>query len=90
MKMIRLIGVGVVPAIPAKELKIGDRFIRNNGYIYKILNIIPSRSGKSVTVVIEGETKAEKGRIYQRNFLNATLVAKLGLHPGIFPHLPGK
>jgi hypothetical protein len=79
MKMIRLIGVGIVPAVPAKDLKIGDRIMRNNGYIYKILNIISNRSGKSVTLVIEGKNKAEKGRIYQRNFLNATLVAKLGL-----------
>ncbi|MCL6589636.1 MAG: hypothetical protein K6U80_06755 [Firmicutes bacterium] len=76
-KKTRLIGVGVVPAVPAKELQAGDRFMRNHGYTYKVLNIIPGQSGKYVTLVIEGETRRETGRIYKKKFLNETLVAKL-------------
>jgi hypothetical protein len=76
---VRLIGVGFVPGIPAKELQVGDRFMREYGYVYKILRKIPNKSGKSITFVFEGETKLEKGRIYQRNFLNETLISKLSL-----------
>ena len=78
-KQIRLIGVGFRPAIPVKELQAGERFIRNYGFSYKVLRVIPNKSGKSTTFVVEGETKFEKGRILQRNFLNTTYIAKLGL-----------
>jgi hypothetical protein len=80
VKKIRLIGVGFVPAIPAKELQAGDRFMRDRKYTYKIIRAIPNKSGKSVTFIIEGETNEQRGQIFQRNFLNTTFVAKLGLN----------
>jgi DNA-binding NarL/FixJ family response regulator len=76
---VKLTGVGAFPAIPAKELQVGDRFIRNYGYIYIVLQAIPNKSGKSITFVVEKETKREKGKEHKRNFLNDTLIAKLGL-----------
>lgn len=76
-KQVRIVGVGTRPGVPAKELQVEDRFMRNYGFVYKVLRVIPNKSGKSTTFVVEGETKFEKGRILQRNFLNTTLVAKL-------------
>lgn len=70
VKLVRLIGVGFVPAIPAQELQVGDRIIRNYRYIYRIIRLNPNKSGKSITFIIEGETKDAKGRILQKNFLN--------------------
>jgi hypothetical protein len=75
--MKRIIGVGIRPAIPAYELQAGDRFIRDYGFVYKIMQVIPNKSGKSITFIVEGESKFEKGRRLQRNFLRGTLIAKL-------------
>jgi hypothetical protein len=75
--MKRIIGVGFCPAIPAYELQVGDRFMRDYGFTYKILNIIPHKSGKSITFIVEGETKFQKGWTLQKNYLRGTLIAKL-------------
>jgi hypothetical protein len=73
----RIIGVGVLPAIPAHELKAGDRFMRDYGFIYAIKDLIPHESGKSITFIVLGETKFEKGRTLQKNLLRETLIVKL-------------
>jgi hypothetical protein len=59
-QMKRIIGAGFRPAIPAYELQIGDRFMRDYGFKYKILNIIPHKSGKSITFIVLGETNFQK------------------------------
>jgi hypothetical protein len=51
--------------------------MRDYGFTYKIQQVIPHKSGKSITFIVEGETKFEKGRILQRNYLKGTLIAKL-------------
>ncbi|APT48337.1 hypothetical protein [Bacillus safensis] len=44
----RLQGIGIVEGIPARELKVGDVTIWNNGGEEKILSIETSKSGKTM------------------------------------------
>lgn len=71
MKTRHLQGIGNKPAIPAKELKVGTIILWNYGYTSEVLDIVPSKSGKTLIAT----TKSESGNIYQRRFNADKLVA---------------
>ena len=72
---IHLQGIGDVPACPTGELKAGDRLMWNYGYIYAVVAIRPSPSGKTYEV---DERSEENGKVYTRRLNADRLVAILG------------
>jgi len=70
MEKTRLQGVGLHPAIPAKELKPGMTAVWNFGYTSRIKAVEPTKTGKMVTV-----TSESNGKEYQRRFGADRLVA---------------
>lgn len=71
MKTIKLQGISAPqPAIEAKNLKPGMTRLYNFGAEGKILSVFPSKTGKTVTVIIE-----ENGRPYIRRMNAGRLVA---------------
>lgn len=69
---VRLQSVGWVAAKPAKTLVVGDRIAYNFGYVYEVLSITPSASGKTLMVK---EANVETGEIFDRKFGAERLVA---------------
>lgn len=63
----RLQGIGIVEGIPARELKVGDVTIWNNGGEEKILSIETSKSGKTMKCKVEytwmGELKTAERKM---------------------------
>lgn len=54
---------GQQPAIPTKELKVGDLIIWNYGYKSEVVEIIPSKTGKTITFMLKS---LESGNINPR------------------------
>lgn len=52
MEIMHLQGIGKMPAIKAKELKPGMITVWNFGYKEKIVDIIPTKTGKSIKCTI--------------------------------------
>lgn len=48
---IRLQGIGLVAARPAREVEAGDTLVWNYGYRYEVVSVDPSPSGRTLTVV---------------------------------------
>lgn len=72
MEMLHLQGIGKIPAIKAKELKPGMITVWNFGYKEKIVDITPTKSGKSIKCTI---ISMETGKYYTRTFRIDRLVA---------------
>lgn len=71
---IHLQGIGRYPAIPAKDLKVGDTIVYNNGGT----TIIRSKrkiSDKTIEVVVESQGRSDKGKLYTRQYRTDRLVA---------------
>lgn len=82
MKTIQLQSIGRKNAIPAKELKVGDVMIWNFGGREKVTKIIPSKTGKSLTIDIKYDSMFG-GEVNGKRRLNIdTLVATEKLNPG--------
>lgn len=61
---VKLQGIhGQQPAIPTKDLKIGDVIIWNYGYKSEVVEIIPSKTGKTITFMLKS---LESGNISAR------------------------
>lgn len=61
---VKLQGIsGQQPAIPTKELKVGDFIIWNFGYKSEVVEIIPSKTGKTITFMLKS---FESGNINPR------------------------
>ena len=73
MQTIHLQGIGEKPAIPAKELKIGDVTIWNYGFTETIIGIL-KQTTKSIVFQIKSNNT---GYIGQRRIYKNTLVAKM-------------
>ena len=73
MKTIHLQGIGEKPAIPAKELKIGDVTIWNYGFTETIIGIL-KQTTKSIVFQIKSNNTDYIG---QRRLYKNTLVAKM-------------
>lgn len=58
MKM-RLQGIGMCEAVEASNLKIGDVVIWNYGYKSQVVDIIPSKTGKTATFKMLSLTSGE-------------------------------
>lgn len=56
----RLQGIGLVEARPAKEIQLGDRLVWNYGGISEVVSIEYSKTGKTMTIV----EKTEDGKIW--------------------------
>lgn len=70
---VKLQGIhGQQPAIPTKELKIGDFIIWNFGYKSEVVDIIPSKTGKTITFMLKS---LESGNINHRKMRADRLVA---------------
>lgn len=70
---VKLQGIhGQQPAIPAKDLKVGDFIIWNFGYKSEVLEIIPSKTGKTITFMLKS---LESGNINPRKMGADRLVA---------------
>lgn len=61
---VKLQGIhGQQPAIPTKKLKVGDFIIWNFGYKSEVVEIIPSKTGKTITFILKS---LESGNINHR------------------------
>lgn len=61
---VKLQGIhGQQPAIPTKELRVGDFIIWNFGYKSEVVEIIPSKTGKTITFMLKS---LESGNINAR------------------------
>ena len=61
---VKLQGIhGQQPAIPTKELKVGDFVIWNYGYKSEVVEIIPSKTGKTITFMLKS---LESGNVSAR------------------------
>lgn len=70
---IKLQGIsGQQNAIPTKELKVGDFIIWNYGYKSEVVEIIPSKTGKTITFMLKS---LESGNINPRKMGADRLVA---------------
>lgn len=52
MKQVQLQGIGKRNAIEVKNLKIGDVIMWNFGYTSKVIDLIPSKTGKTITAML--------------------------------------
>ena len=73
MRTIHLQGIGEKPAIPAKELKIGDVTIWNYGFTETIIGIL-KQTTKSIVFQIKSNNTDYIG---QRRIYKNTLVARM-------------
>ena len=73
MKTIHLQGIGEKPAIPAKELEIGDVTIWNYGFTETIIGILKQTTNSIVFQIKSNNTDY----IGQRMIYKNTLVAKM-------------
>lgn len=63
MNSIHLQGMrGEQPAKPVKELKVGDKLMWNYGFTSTVLELHPSKSGKSVEVVSKTDQTGYVGK----------------------------
>lgn len=73
MNQIHLEGMyGMQPAKRASEIKVGDVLLWNYGYTSRVLEVTPSKTGKSVTVLLKNDTT---GNINPRLMRSNRLVA---------------
>lgn len=71
---IHLQGIGRYPAIPAKDLKVGDIIVYN----YGSTSVVRSRrkiSDKTIEVVVESQGRMDKGKRYTVSYRVDRLVA---------------
>ena len=69
---IRLQGTGWHDAIPVRELKIGYIIEWNFGYTSEVLNLIPTKTGKQINVIMRSN---DTGNITERRMGADRLVA---------------
>ena len=69
---VQLQGIGRRPAVRARELKPGMRILWNFGYSSTVVSVIPSGTGKSVTLTTR---KPFTGKIYTRRTTSDRLFA---------------
>lgn len=73
MNTIKLQGVyNAQPARAVKDLKIGDIITWNYGYKSEVMELIPSKTGKTITVMLKSH---ETGNINPRKMRADRLVA---------------
>lgn len=70
-KTTHLQGIGSVPAKAAQDLQRGDIIRWNYGYTSTVLDLIPSKSGKTITAVL---LENESGKTVERKLGAARLV----------------
>lgn len=70
-KVVNLQGVGLHDAIPAKQLRAGMCIVYNFGISSEVISVMPTKSGKSISVV----TLADDGKEYTRKYRYGSLVA---------------
>lgn len=71
MEYVHLQGIGKVPAKRVADLKLGDVLMWNYGSTSKVVGLVPSKSGKTVTVA----TQNEHGDLFSRTRDADTLLA---------------
>ena len=69
---VQLQGLGWFEGVPAKDLKIGDVLIWNYGHKSKVLSMMPSKTGKTITF----EELYEDGKTYPRRMNASRLVVR--------------
>ena len=72
MKKVQLQSIGWVPGKPVKELKRGDVIMWNFGYTSIVLDLLPSKTGKTIVAVLK---ESESGHIVNRKMGANRLVA---------------
>lgn len=72
MKSVQLQGIGRKPAKSVKELQRGDKIIWNYGYTSTVLDLIPSKTGKTIVAVLN---ENESGHVVNRKMGADRLVA---------------
>lgn len=71
MNYVHLQGVGKVPAKRVADLKLDDVIMWNYGSTSKVVGLVPSKSGKTITMA----TQNEKGDLFSRTHNAETLLA---------------
>lgn len=70
---VKLQGIyGKLPAKAVKELKIGDIIIWNYGYTSTVVDLVPSKTGKTITCILKSN---KDGIVRDRKMGAETLVA---------------
>lgn len=64
-------GVGLWPAVPARDLRPGQRRVYNFGIRAEIVGVEPLKSGKSVRLT----TRESNGKLYTKTVRAETLIA---------------
>jgi len=61
MKTVHLQGIGSKPAKAVKELHIGDKVMWNYGYTSTVLDLMPSKTGKTIVAVLKSDDSGTVG-----------------------------
>jgi len=63
----RLQGVGIVPTISNRKIKVGDRLVYNFGHIYEVVDVIKTTKASRLLQIRDEES----GELYEKRFLNS-------------------
>ncbi|MNN72239.1 hypothetical protein D3C81_1882550 [compost metagenome] len=55
MGMVQLQGIGRVSAIPARDLKVGDITVWNFGYTSEVIEVVLSKTGKTIVAKLKSK-----------------------------------
>ena len=75
MRYVQLQSIGKVPGKPVKDLQRGDVIMWNFGYTSTVLDLIPSKTGKTIVAVLK---ESASGNIVNRKMGADRLVAIAG------------
>lgn len=53
---VRLQGLGTSKGTPVKDLKIGDIIMWNFGYKSQVVDLVPSKTGKTITAMLRSDS----------------------------------
>ena len=76
---VQLQGIGWKNAIPANAVQVGQHILWNWGFISEILEIVPTKSGKSLNIT----TKSETGYVNTSRYSATRLLAINELNPEV-------
>ena len=74
MKTIQLQGIGKREAKPVRELKIGDTIVWNFGMTSSVVDLIPTKSGKSIKCML----KSNQDGIVRNRLMRADRLIAIG------------
>ena len=71
MATVQIQGIGARPAVPAEQLRAGMIILWNYGYTSTVVSVVPSSSGKTLTLT----TRNAAGKEFSRKTTRSRLFA---------------